>query len=242
VRVAGVVDDQVRDDPDAAFVRLVHQFDEIADVAELGQDRGEIGDAIWVALLNARYKRTRIVRLVAVEDAIVYIVDDDRRVREALSMLLSSLDMHAVTFGSAAEYMAYPKPDVPACLVLDMNLPDVNGLDLLRQIRSTVPGCEVILMIAYAAVDSAVEAIKLGAREYLTKPFKEADRFARSIQPSPRIATQSEAGTARRLAATARLTPREREVLPLVVSGLNNRLPPSCGSARSRRRFTVAAS
>ena len=63
------------------------------------------------------------------QDHIVFVVDDDRRIREALSDLLASFDMHAVAFGSAAEYMAYAKPDVPACLVLDVELPDINGLD-----------------------------------------------------------------------------------------------------------------
>ena len=72
------------------------------------------------------------------QDHIVFVVDDDRRICEALSELLSSFDMHVVTFGSAAEYIAYPKPDVPACLILDVELPDINGLDLQRQIAQGI--------------------------------------------------------------------------------------------------------
>ena len=71
----------------------------------------------------------------ASQEHVVFIVDDDRRIREAVATLLSSFDMHAVTFGSAAEYMAYPKPNVPACLVLDVQLPDINGLDLQGQLQ-----------------------------------------------------------------------------------------------------------
>jgi FixJ family two-component response regulator len=65
-----------------------------------------------------------------VPDHIVFIVDDDQRIRESLTALLSSFDLHAVALGSAAEYLAYPKPDVPACLILDVELPDINGLEL----------------------------------------------------------------------------------------------------------------
>src|SRR5258707_15080965 len=68
------------------------------------------------------------------QDPIVFIVDDDHRICEALSTLLSTYDLRAVTFGSAAEYLAYPKPDAPACLILDVELPDINGLDLQRRV------------------------------------------------------------------------------------------------------------
>jgi FixJ family two-component response regulator len=67
------------------------------------------------------------------QDPIVFIVDDDRRICEALSELLSTFDLHVVTFGSAAEYIAYPKPEAPCCLILDVELPDINGLDLQSQ-------------------------------------------------------------------------------------------------------------
>src|SRR5262245_33238618 len=107
-------------------------------------------------------------------DHIVFIVDDDRRIREALSELLSSFDMCAVTFGSAAEYLAYPKPDVPACLVLDVELPDINGLDLQSQIaQGDHP--QIVFITGHGDIPSSVRAIKSGAIDFLTKPLKEAD-------------------------------------------------------------------
>ena len=107
-------------------------------------------------------------------DHIVFIVDDDRRIREALSDLLSSFDMPAVTFGSAAEYMAYPKPDVPACLLLDVELPDINGLDLQRQIaQGNHP--QIVFITGHGDIPSSVRAIKTGAVDFLTKPLREAD-------------------------------------------------------------------
>ena len=115
-----------------------------------------------------------IAGMVDPQDHIVFIVDDDRRIREALSELLSSFDMHAVTFGSAAEYMAYPKPDVPACLVLDVELPDINGLDLQSQIaQGNHP--QIVFITGHGDIPSSVRAIKAGAVDFLTKPFKEAD-------------------------------------------------------------------
>ena len=108
------------------------------------------------------------------QDHIVFIVDDDRRIREALSELLASLDMHAVTFGSAAAYMAYPKPDVPACLVLDVELPDINGLDLQSQIAlDNHP--QIVFITGHGDIPSSVRAIKAGAVDFLTKPFRESD-------------------------------------------------------------------
>ena len=108
------------------------------------------------------------------QDHIVFIVDDDRRIRESLCELLSTFDMHAVTFGSAAEYIAYPKPDVPACLVLDVELPDINGLDLQSQIaQGNHP--QIVFITGHGDIPSSVRAIKAGAIDFLTKPFKEAD-------------------------------------------------------------------
>jgi FixJ family two-component response regulator len=107
-------------------------------------------------------------------DHVVLVVDDDRRIRDALTDLLSTYDLHVVTFGSAAEYNAYPAPDVPACLVLDVQLPDVNGLDLLDQTSErTHP--QVVFITGHGDIPSSVRAIKAGAVDFLTKPLKTAD-------------------------------------------------------------------
>jgi FixJ family two-component response regulator len=158
------------------------------------------------------------------QNEIVFIVDDDPQIREALSMLLSSFDMRAITFGSAAEYMAYPKPDIAACLVLDVELPDINGLDLQRQIaQGDHP--HIVFITGHGDIPSSVRAIKTGAVDFLTKPFKEADLMGaiNAALAENRDARQKRAGLADLQQRLSRLTPRERDVLPLVVSGLLNK-------------------
>ena len=155
---------------------------------------------------------------------VVFIVDDDRRIREALTDLLSSFDMRAVAFGSAAEYMAYPKPDVPACLVLDVELPDINGLDLQSRIaQGNHP--HIVFITGHGDIPSSVRAIKAGAVDFLSKPFKEKDlmRAINAALAQNRDARRKKAELADLSQRLSTLTPREREVLPLVVSGLLNK-------------------
>ncbi len=157
-------------------------------------------------------------------DPIVFIVDDDRRICEALSELLSTFDLHVVTFGSAAEYIAYPKPDVPSCLILDVELPDINGLDLQSQ---TAQGDhpQIVFITGHGDIPSSVRAIKAGAVDFLTKPFKEADlmRAIHAAIAQDRDARRKRAELGELRQRLSSLTPREREVLPLIVSGLLNK-------------------
>jgi len=158
------------------------------------------------------------------QDQIVFIVDDDGRIREALTELLSSLDMHAVAFGSAAEYLAHPKSDVPACLVLDVDLPDINGLDLQSRIaQGDHP--HIVFITGHGDIPSSVRAMKAGAVDFLAKPFKEADlmRAINTALAQNRAAKRSRAELADLQQRLSSLTPREREVLPLVISGLLNK-------------------
>ena len=157
-------------------------------------------------------------------DHIVFVVDDDRRICESLSDLLSTFDLNVVTFGSATEYLAYPRPDVPACLVLDVQLPDINGLDLQRQTghEGRPP---IVFITGHGDIPTSVRAIKAGAVDFLTKPFKEEDLLpaihaALAQDRAARRKRTDLAGLRQRLAS---LTGREREVLPLVVSGLLNK-------------------
>jgi FixJ family two-component response regulator len=157
-------------------------------------------------------------------DHIVFIVDDDRRIRESLVDLLASFDMDAIAFGSATEFMAHPKPDLPACLVLDVELPDMNGLDLQRRMaRPDHP--HIVFITGHGDIPSSVRAIKAGAVDFLTKPFAQADlmRAIGSALVQNREARQrcAEVGELRSRFAT--LTPREREALPLVADGLLNK-------------------
>ena len=158
------------------------------------------------------------------QDHIVFVVDDDRRICEALTELLSTFDLHVVTFGSATEYLAYPKPDVPACLVLDVHLPDINGLDLLHQAEQR-PHPHIVFITGHGDIPTSVRAMKAGAVDFLTKPLKEAD-LIRAIQTAiaqDRIAREQRAELAELRRRLTLLTPREREVLPLIVSGLLNK-------------------
>jgi FixJ family two-component response regulator len=158
------------------------------------------------------------------QDHIVFIVDDDRRIREALSELLSTFDMQGVTFGSAAEYIAYSKPDLPSCLILDVQLPDINGLDLQSQAaQGSQP--QIVFITGHGDIPTSVRAMKAGAVDFLTKPFKETD-LMRAIHTAielDRDARRKRAELAELRQRLASLTPRERAVLPLVVSGLLNK-------------------
>ena len=132
--------------------------------------------------------------------------------------------MHAVAFGSAAEYLAYPKPGVPACLVLDIELPDINGLDFQTQLgQADHPA--IVFITGHGDIPSSVRAMKAGAIDFLTKPFKQED-LMRSINAA--LAQDREARRRRAELAVLQqrlssLTPREREVLPLVISGYLNK-------------------
>ena len=158
------------------------------------------------------------------QDHIVLIVDDDRRIRESLCELLSSLDLRAVAFGTAAEYIAHAKPDVPACLILDVELPDINGLDLQSQIaQGNHP--QIVFITGHGDIPASVRAIKAGAIDFLTKPFREEDllRAIHAAIAQDREVRGKRADLAELNQRLGSLTPREREVLPLVVSGLLNK-------------------
>jgi FixJ family two-component response regulator len=157
-------------------------------------------------------------------EEIVFVVDDDARVREALCELLEALGWRAETFAAAANYIAYAKPDLPACLILDIELPDINGLDLQKQLSHEVHP-PIVFITGHGDIPSSVRAIQGGAVDFLTKPVAENDlvvaiRTAIDRDRKQRSARAERAELDRRLAA---LTPREREVLQFVVSGFLNK-------------------
>jgi FixJ family two-component response regulator len=157
-------------------------------------------------------------------DHIVYVVDDDPRMREALLQLLGSAQLHAVAFESAARYIAYPKPDLPGCLILDIELPDINGLELQTQIAKS-DQLPIVFITGHGDVPSSVRAMKAGAVDFLTKPFSDQD-LMRAIDcglAGDRLARCGRAELAELQARYSSLTPREREVLPLVVGGRLNK-------------------
>jgi len=157
-------------------------------------------------------------------EEIVFVVDDDARVREAIGELLASLGWRAETFAAAADYLAYAKPDLPACLILDVELPDINGLEFQKQLSRDVHP-PIVFVTGHGDIPSTVRAIQGGAVDFLTKPVGEdelvaAVRAAIERDRTQRTARAERTELERRLAT---LTPREREVLPLVVSGLLNK-------------------
>lgn len=154
----------------------------------------------------------------------VFVVDDDTRVRTALEDLLSSCGMNVTAFDSAAAFLAAARPAVPSCLVLDVDLPDINGLELQRRLAGDRHP-PIVFITGYGDIPSTVEAMKGGAVDFLQKPFEDAAllgaiRSALAIDRQRRAAA-IELDVLR--ARYARLTPREREVLPLVVRGLLNK-------------------
>jgi FixJ family two-component response regulator len=158
------------------------------------------------------------------DSPIVFVVDDDHRVREALSSLIGSVGLQVVTLGSAAEFLESEKPDSPACLVLDLELPDTSGLELQRELAAG-DGPPIIFITGRGDIPSSVRAMKAGAIEFLTKPFSEQE-LLRAIDAA--IALDRETRRKRSELAElqkhyALLTPREREVFPFVVAGFANK-------------------
>src|SRR5215203_3775499 len=151
---------------------------------------------------------------------VVFVVDDDVSIRESLELMILQAGWHPKVFSSAEEFLAYPRLDGPSCLVLDVSLPDLNGLDLQKRIvdRTDMP---IIFITGYGDVPTSVQAMKAGAAEFLTKPFDE-DVLRAAIEQAigrSQIKLAREAGLHAFRNCQASLTPREREIMALVVSG-----------------------
>ena len=158
------------------------------------------------------------------ESPVVFVVDDDHRVREALSSLISSAGLQVAVFGSAAEFLGSERPDAPGCLVLDLQLPGTSGLELQEQLSDgdTPP---IVFISGHGDIPSSVRAIKAGAIEFLSKPFDDQEllRAIHAAIDQDRIARQQRSELAELQRRYNLLTPREREVLPFVVAGYPNK-------------------
>jgi len=158
------------------------------------------------------------------ERPVVYVVDDDARVRESLSDLIESMGFEVVTFGTALEFIEVKRADAPGCLILDLNLPGANGLQLQQAlVGSGAP--PIVFLSGHADIPSSVRAMKAGAIEFLTKPFRQ-EELVQAIENAialDRVARQKRSALAELQGRYNRLTPREREVLPLVASGRLNK-------------------
>jgi FixJ family two-component response regulator len=155
---------------------------------------------------------------------LVIIVDDDFRVREAISDLLASRNLASIAFESADEYLRFGDPNVPSCLILDLSLPDIDGLELQSTI-APVQHPPIVFISGHGDIPSSVRAMKAGAIDFLTKPVNE-EHLLQAINAAlthDRESRHNRAELAELGDRYALMTPREREVMPLVVSGLLNK-------------------
>ena len=159
------------------------------------------------------------------DDSIVFIIDDDQSMRDALTRLLGTVGLRAQAFGTPQEFLNTKRPDTPSCLVLDVRLPGVSGLDLQRELADVDPPIQIVFITAHGDIPMTVQALKAGAVDFLTKPFRDQQLLDAVHHAIDRD------GTARhqraQLAELRRryesLTQREREVMTLVVTGLLNK-------------------
>ena len=153
---------------------------------------------------------------------IVFVVDDDPSVRRSIKRLIGSVGLQVELFGSAQEFLLSKRPDAPSCLVLDIRLPGISGLDFQHELAEANIHIPIIFITAHGDIPMTVRAMKAGAVEFLTKPFREQDLLD-AIQHAlerDRARRQGDAEIAVLRERFESLTPREREVLPWVVSGL----------------------
>jgi len=163
--------------------------------------------------------------LMSRDTPIVFVVDDDVSVRESLEALIRCEGWEPETFASAQEFLARPRVRVPSCLVLDVSLPDLNGLDLQNRIAADRTEMPIIFITGHGDVPMTVRAMKAGAVEFLTKPFEDETLLSaiRNAIGRSHTTLDHEAKVRKLRDSYASLTPREREVMALVVSGLLNK-------------------
>jgi len=158
-------------------------------------------------------------------DPIVFVVDDDPAVREAVGRLIASIGLRVETFGSTREFLNGKRPEGPACLVLDVRLPDVSGLEFQRDLAAANFHIPIIFITGHADIPMTVRAMKAGAVEFLTKPFR-GQELLDAIQDAiakDRVAWQERSEMSDLRARYHSLTPREKEVLKLVAAGMLNK-------------------
>jgi FixJ family two-component response regulator len=155
----------------------------------------------------------------------VFVIDDDDLVRASIQGLLKSVGLRSETFGAAQEFMRSKRPEGPSCLVLDVRLPGVNGLDLQRELADAGIQIPIIFITGHGDIPMSVKAMKSGAVEFLTKPFRDQDLLDAIHQAldRDRAARQHQSELAGLRKRYESLTAREREVMGLVVSGMLNK-------------------
>jgi FixJ family two-component response regulator len=163
--------------------------------------------------------------MTSTEDSTVFVIDDDAAVRAAIQGLLKSVGLHSDSFGTAQEFLTSERSDGPSCLILDIRLPGISGLDFQRQLADAGVHIPIIFITGHGDIPMTVRAMKSGAVEFLTKPFRDQDLLDAIHQAldRDRVTRQHESELAEVRERYASLTPREREVMRLVVSGMLNK-------------------
>ena len=156
---------------------------------------------------------------------VVFVVDDDASVRQALGSLLRSVGLQVEVFGSTAEYLASKLPDAASCLVLDIRLPGLSGLDFQAELAKSKIHVPIIFITGHGDIPMSVRAMKAGAVEFLTKPFRDQDLLdaIRIALERDRTSRENDKAVSSLRALYGSLTPREREVMALVTVGLMNK-------------------
>jgi FixJ family two-component response regulator len=157
--------------------------------------------------------------------ATVFVIDDDADLRAAIRGLLNSAGLRSETFGIAHEFLRRKRPDGPSCLVLDVSLPGMNGLDFQRELADAGIRIPIIFITGHGDIPMTVKAMKSGAVEFLTKPFQDKDLLdaIRQALDRDRVTRQQQSNLAELRKRYEALTAREREVMGLVVSGMLNK-------------------
>ena len=157
--------------------------------------------------------------------SVVFVVDDDPSIRRAIKRLVESVGLRVEGLGSAQEFLRSQRPDAPSCLVLDVRLPGMSGLDFQRELREANIHIPIIFITAHGDIPMTVRAMKAGAVEFLTKPFRDQELLDAIQQGLERdhARREQEAEVRKLRERFESLTPRERELLPWVVSGLLNK-------------------
>jgi FixJ family two-component response regulator len=156
---------------------------------------------------------------------VVFVVDDDRSIREATQSLLASVGLRVETFETAQEFLGTERPDAPGCLVLDVRLPGLSGLDLQRELAAAGTPVPIVFITGHGDIPMSVQAMKAGAVEFLTKPFRDQqllDAIQQAIERD-RVERRQRTETGELRRRYESLTPREREVMALVVAGHLNK-------------------
>lgn len=167
-------------------------------------------------------------------DATVFVVDDDEAIRAALQSLIGSVGLQVATFASAREFLQSRGPDAPGCLVLDVRLPGLSGLDLQRELSDANINTPIIFITGHGDIPMSVQAMKAGAVEFLTKPFRDQDLLdaIRHALERDRTARQQRMEVAELRARYDSLTPRESEVMREVITGrLNKQIAAALGTS-----------